>query len=123
MSFLKQLLTPFVDFEDEEKKKAATKSSPAPGSGQNSSAANAQNPPPSNVQKPSPANVQSHATASPSGPSEPVVHPLVTKSEATIQAPAQVSDYSPAGTITGAMPEHKAYFEKLIADANASNPL
>jgi hypothetical protein len=34
-----------------------------------------------------------------------------------------IPGYSPGGTLTTPLPEHEQYFEKLINDANAKNPL
>ena len=133
MSFLKQLLTPFVDFSDDEKKKAAANQPPAnkqPGSQQS-----VQGPPGGTTQKqtvnqtglpgqPNTGNADSRPSAEPvSHPDEPVSHPLVTGNIAPTQALKQVPVYGQDGTITGPMPEHEQYFEKLIADANAKNPL
>jgi predicted nucleic acid-binding Zn-ribbon protein len=35
----------------------------------------------------------------------------------------QVPTYSPTGTLSGPLPEHQQYFEKLIEEHNARNPL
>ncbi|MHA4846263.1 hypothetical protein ACX0G7_18945 [Flavitalea antarctica] len=135
MSFLKQLLTPFIDFDEEEKKKAV-----AANTGSNTNPA---------AGKPGqPAQVPGQATGNPTQPTQqtpvspaggpnPVnpgtpanqplpdntVHPLVTGSTGPTQALKQVPVYSQDGTITGPMPEHEEYFERLIAEANAKNPL
>jgi hypothetical protein len=102
MSFLKQLLTPFVEF-DEEKKKEAAKG----------------NPPAAATQKPvGTAPVQS----APAPPDAPVNHPLISDTANTANAPAATPTYSPAGTIAGPLPEHEQYFERLIDEANAKNP-
>ncbi|RYY19810.1 MAG: hypothetical protein EOO04_21250, partial [Chitinophagaceae bacterium] len=99
MSFLKQLLTPFVDFSEDEKNKATANPAANKTTGK----------------QPVPA-------AAPTTP-EPVVHPLVTGSAAPTQALKQVPVYAQDGTITGPMPEHEQYFEKLIDEANSKNPL
>lgn len=105
MSFLKQLLTPFVEFDEDknkqqpkENKAAATPAAPAP---------------------PVQPSVQ---------PSVPPVdvnaqHPLINGSNSSVNTSAQVPSYSPAGTLAGALPEHVQYFEKLIDEANLKNPV
>lgn len=99
MSFLKQLLTPFVEFDEGEQKEPAKKSSGGAA-----------------------------APIAPAPPSAPVAdenaqHPLITGTSNAANTPAQVPTYSPAGTIAGPLPEHEQYFEKLIAEANITNPL
>jgi hypothetical protein len=102
MSFLKQLLKPFVEFEEDEKDRAAkagTDGLPAP--------------------------------AAPSVPATPVIpptegnpqHPLITGSHTPPAAATQVPTFSPAGTLKEPLPEHVQYFERLIDEANAKNPL
>lgn len=90
MSFLKQLLTPFVEFDEEKKKDKQASTSATP------------------VIVTSDENIQ---------------HPLVAGSNTNLNTAAQTPIYSPSGTIEGPLPEHEKYFEKLINDANASNPL
>lgn len=82
MSLLKQILSPFVEFEDDKKKEDVkeTRVSPVPGF---------------------------DASAIP----EKIEHPLV-NTQAT-----QPRSYNAAP-----LPEHVQYFEKLIDDANATNP-
>jgi hypothetical protein len=104
MSFLKQLLTPFVEFEDDSKQGPA---------------------------KPIPA-VTAPATA-PATPSflppplpaipENAQHPLINGPAAPVTIPDHVPTYSAGGTITEPLPEHQQYFERLIEEANARNPL
>ena len=103
MSFLKQLLTPFVEFDEEKKKEAAkeNKSTPAPS-------------------KPSAGPPISPASM-PIADENPQ-HPLITPSSTAAPAPTQIPTYSPGGTISGPLPEHVDYFEKLIDEANAKNP-
>jgi hypothetical protein len=98
MSFLKQMLKPFVEF-DEEKKRETEKTYP-----------------------PSP-------TANPKTtdqlPNQKVEHPLITdpaKASTTALDANQIPTYSPSGSIEGPLPEHEAYFERLIDEANARNP-
>jgi hypothetical protein len=157
MSFLKQLLTPFIDFSEEEKKKAAAAntgsssnqpagkpgqpaSSPgqaSPRQGQAASSAGQPSTTPGQATslpgqppaKPGPGVSQGPGTSQPPGNTidqslhENFVHPLVTAASGPTQALKQVPVYSQDGTITGPMPEHEQYFEKLITEANAKNPL
>lgn len=107
MSFLKQLLNPFIEF-DADKKQVPT--SPV----QNTKPPAAPPPP-----KPAPAPV------APTPPSnEPAEHPLITGTPATAPDPVDVHvpAYSPSGTLVEPLPEHVAYFEKLIDEANRTNP-
>lgn len=101
MSFLKQLLTPFVEFDEEKKKEAAKGSTVVPKSV---------------VQTPAPA-------ANTPVAEENSQHPLITPNQAAASKPVQVPTYSPGGTITGPLPEHVQYFERLIDEANAKNPM
>jgi len=104
MSFLKQLLTPFVDFEDDKKKQPAQQTKPA-------GAVRPTSPPTS-------------ASAVPPAVDENVEHPLISgagKSNNT--PPPPIPAYAPSGTMTGPLPEHEQYFERLIDEANAKNPL
>ena len=101
MSFLKQLLTPFVEFEEENKKEPAKENKHvAPVT-----------PTVKPVVKP---------TVAPAD--ENVHHPLITGTGVS-KTPDPIPTYSPGGTITGPLPEHQQYFEKLIDEANAKNPL
>lgn len=52
----------------------------------------------------------------------PTQHPLVTGSSSAAQVPDQVLTYSPSGTLVEPLPEHVLYFEKLIDDANRTQP-
>ena len=94
MSFLKQLLTPFVEF-DEDKKKELAKKNNVPAT--------------------------SNPRTEPPG-AENAEHPLIKGSNPVTDTPEQVPTYSPAGTIDGPLPEHEQYFEKLIDEANITNP-
>jgi len=98
MSFLKQLLTPFVEFEDDKKKELPKQSKPAAG------------PAPPIQPGITPADENAH-------------HPLITDNNSPVLAAGQTPTYSPGGTIAGPLPEHEQYFEKLIDEANAKNPL
>ena len=107
MSFLKQLLTPFVEFDEEKNKQQQKANNVAP--------------------TPAPAPKPVTAPVTPVAPTVPPVdvnvqHPLITASTAA-QAPTDVPVYSAAGTITGALPEHEKYFEQLIDNANRTNPI
>ena len=101
MSFLKQLLTPFVEFDEENKKEPAKDNKPVV--------------PVTPTVKPV---VQ--RTVPPAD--ENVQHPLITGTNIS-KTPDPIPTYSPGGTITGPLPEHQQYFEKLIDEANAKNPL
>jgi hypothetical protein len=107
MSFLKQLLTPFVEFEDDSKPGAATPNPPVSA------------PAPAAAVPASPSFLPPPASAAP----ENVQHPLINGPAAPITIPDHVPTYSAGGTITGPLPEHEQYFERLIDEANARNPL
>jgi hypothetical protein len=101
MSFLKQILSPFIEF-DEEKKEEGKPASPSPPSV----------PPRSNTSVPSVGI----------NPDEPVSHPLIDTPGVVKERADQTPSFSPGGTLTGPLPEHVAYFERLINEANATNP-
>ncbi|RFP63655.1 hypothetical protein D0N36_18390 [Hymenobacter lapidiphilus] len=108
MSFLKQLLTPFVEFEDDSKQGPAKPNPPVTAQPVNAPAA--------------------AATPSFFPPAVPAVpenaqHPLINGPATPITIPDHVPTYSPGGTITEPLPEHEQYFERLIDEANARNPL
>lgn len=109
MSFLKQLLTPFVEFEEDKNKVPATGNKPvaAPATPITPSSAPAAVPTPPAI-PPTDENAR---------------HPLINGSNSQVNAPLQTPIYSPAGIIAGPLPEHEQYFEQLIAKANAQNPL
>jgi len=99
MSFIKQLLNPFVEFEDQKK------GDPAKEGKQVAATA------PQAAPVVAPADENAH-------------HPLITDNPSpAVNTAAQTPVYSPAGTITSPMPEHQQYFEKLIEEANVKNPL
>jgi len=114
MSFLKQLLTPFVEFDEEAKKKEAAK-------GNTTAAAT----PASQVQPavPSTQPVTPTAQSVTPVPVENAHHPLIDGDNKVSNTPDQIPTYSPSGTISKPLPEHQQYFEKLIDDANRINPL
>ena len=114
MSFLKQLLTPFVEFDADNKTTppAQTKPLTKPAA-------------PTPATKPPAPNAP--AAKSPAAPPAPVVqqpatHPLVSPSHPADNA-AQVPTFSPSGTIVAPLDEHEQYFEKLIAEANRNLPI
>jgi archaellum component FlaC len=51
----------------------------------------------------------------------PVHHPMIDTPARDVAD--QVANFSPSGTLTEPLPEHVQYFEKLIDDANRTNPL
>jgi hypothetical protein len=102
MSFLKQILKPFVEFDEAENNRAAQQGNMAP---------KAPVPPP--------------ASASPVVPAvegDPQ-HPLISGGHTPPPVADQVPTFAPSGALTEPLPEHIQYFEKLIDDANAKNPL
>ena len=106
MSFLKQLISPFIAFDEDEKKQQAKENK---GAGPTPSPSlNTIHPSQPHAVTPVDANVQ---------------HPLVNGPVDVTAPPSQVPAYSPSGTITGPLPEHVQYFEKLIDDANAKDPV
>lgn len=107
MSFLKQLLTPFVEF-DEDKKKEPAKENKTPAT-------------------PVTPVIPPVATSVPPA-DENAHHPLVTDTSSQVKTPNQtpvnqIPTYSAGGTLTGPLPEHEQYFERLIEEANARNPV
>jgi hypothetical protein len=117
MSFLKQLLTPFVEFEDDKKKGAANQPKPvaAPATSPNPGPVAAQPVnPPNQPAPPAPENAQ---------------HPLITgftgsnTASSAVIPPSPPVTYTPGGTLASPLPEHEKYFERLIDEANAKNPL
>jgi chromosome segregation ATPase len=97
MSFIKQLLSPFVEFEEDKKEQPVKETK-------------------STVEYNNNAPVEDN-----------VDHPLITASGVTSTTPAPTSTQrqtiSAPGGLTNALPEHQQYFEKLIEEANAKNPL
>jgi archaellum component FlaC len=94
MSFLKQLLTPFIEFDEDKKKELAKQNTPITSS----------SPPVSPPILPADENAQ---------------HPLISSN---VRTPEQTPTYSPEGVIADPLPEHEQYFEKLIDEANLKNP-
>ncbi len=98
MSFLKQLLNPFVEFDEQKKTDAAKPVKPQ-------------------VRPSAPPPV---ATTH----QEPAEHPLITGSNSTVpNTTAQIPTFSQSGGIAAPLPEHEQYFEKLIDEANLNNPI
>ncbi|MEJ7767042.1 MAG: hypothetical protein WKF89_04475 [Chitinophagaceae bacterium] len=96
MSLLKQILSPFVEFEDEKNKQ--------PG----------ENRP---VAKPRPGIEPDYSLPV----NEKVEHPLINGPATTVSA--QLPSNALPGSFSGPLPEHRQYFETLIDQANASDPL
>ena len=124
MSFLKQLLTPFVEFEEDKNKGAAPQNKPNAAPNQNKpNPAPSQNiPSAAPVAAPKPAPALARPVVPPPA-MENAQHPLINGSSNQINTPNPVPAYSPGGTLTGPLPEHEQYFEKLINEANIKNPL
>jgi hypothetical protein len=111
MSFLKQLLTPFVEFDENKKKEQAAANKPA-------------------AAPPVAPAVTSSAPVIPvvAPADENAQHPLVAGTDSQTPVPdlpiaGQTPTYSPSGTLVGPLPEHEHYFERLIEEANARDPL
>jgi hypothetical protein len=139
MSFLKQLLKPFVEFDADNPQGQQ----PPPAAPPTSTPPPKQAPPPPPKQSPAPpapasspvqaktpapppkaapqAPPKQPAPAVPTVRHHPVHHPLL--DNPAVDVTDQVPTYSPSGTLVEPLPEHVRYFEKLIDDANRSNPL
>ncbi|MEP6736393.1 MAG: hypothetical protein ABJA70_12780 [Chryseolinea sp.] len=117
MSFLKQLLSPFIEFD--EQKNAQTKSSgpppPATKTAQTSEPASA----PKSVAPPS-SKVSAAPLPTAQG-SQQVEHPLIPNNKTGIDL-NETPKYSPSGMLTGPLQQHEKYFEELIEKANQTNP-
>jgi len=100
MSFIKQLLKPFVEFDEQKEMPPAKENKPAAVA----------TPPNSVAPVIPPAN-------------ENAAHPLVTGMSTPVPVVTPASKYFPTGSPSGPLPEHVQYFERLIEDANAKNPL
>ncbi len=101
MSFLKQLLNPFVAFDEDKKPEqqaqpTGAKAAPVP---------------------------KAAVVPAPTAPDTPAEHPLITGSTKTATPQPQIPTYSGSGTLIAPLPEHQQYFEKLIDEANAKNPM
>jgi hypothetical protein len=119
MSFLKQLLTPFVEFDEEKKQQTTGAPSQSATAGQ---AANVPSPAPPSV----PRAVTPGSATPPVAPATPEAnaqHPLINPGPAPAPPAGQTPTYAPGGGLTAPMPEHERYFEKLIDEANLKNPI
>ena len=96
MSFLKQLLTPFVAFDEDKKKEEKT---------------------------PTASGTPVIEAPTISSSNEKATHPLITGSSITTNTADQIPTFSAGGTLAGPLPEHEQYFEKLIDEANSRNPM
>jgi hypothetical protein len=105
MSFLKQLLSPFVEFEEgKENEQLKENKGAAPGA------------------TPTPAATPAQVTPAAPSANDNAQHPLISGSNATANT-NQIPTYSPSGTIAGPLPEHQQYFERLIDEANKTQPI
>lgn len=103
MSFLKQLLNPFIEFDEAQKKQGAQ---------------------PQKSAAPAPVVPQPKQAPAATEPPQPTEHPLITGGVAPPPAAAsQLPTYAASGTMSAPLPEHVAYFEKLVDDANRTNPM
>ncbi|HEX2535012.1 MAG TPA: hypothetical protein VHK69_14810 [Chitinophagaceae bacterium] len=110
MSFLKQLLNPFIEFDEEKKKEAAPSGGPAASPPR----------PAAPGQPPAPDPV---TAAVPPPAAGPAVHPLINGPAAPPDPADQVVAYTPSGTLAAPLEEHVRYFEQLIDEANRTNPV
>jgi chromosome segregation ATPase len=98
MSILKQILSPFVEFKEDKKKEWVKEAKPAQVVAPTYTAAVAE---------------------------ENVEHPLITGTNTVVNV-SETTQPKPAptqSTLTTALTEHQQYFEKLIDDANTTNPM
>jgi hypothetical protein len=109
MSFLKQLLTPFIEFDADKKPIPPVVNQPAPAPVAT---------PPAAPRIPTIPPVVAIPT-----PDVPAQHPLVTSESSPTANTIPTPTPSPVSNITGPLPEHVQYFERLIEQANANNPL
>jgi hypothetical protein len=100
MSFLKQLLNPFVEFEEDKQKDEGAKKKPS-----------------------APSSTAFPRAPLPTTPEGNVSHPLIDNPKAVKDPADQTPTYNPSGTLAIALPEHVQYFERLINEANANNPM
>ena len=104
MSFLKQLLNPFIEF-DEQKQQGRPQAKPVPNTAQQP----VPTPPP-------------QTPAAPAQTPQPTEHPLINGPAPAPVAASQLPTYSASGTLSEPLPEHVQYFERLIDEANKTNP-
>jgi archaellum component FlaC len=115
MSFLKQLLKPFVEFDAEQQQNL-------PPQQRQHAPVNAPAPPPAAPANPAPAPAAKPVTSPPPSKDEPAEHPLITGTDKPVDITVQVPTYSPSGTLVEPLPEHVQYFERLIDEANKTQP-
>src|SRR5438309_5705859 len=96
MSLLKNILSPFVEFPDEKKPAAAAMPQPP-------------------IKSSSPPNINTTADAT--------AKQSLPETEYHIPVPSPAATATPGAMPSTTLPEHKAYFENLIEEANAKNPL
>lgn len=101
MSLLKQILSPFVEFEDDKKKEPIKENIP---------------PVVPDYRAPIPTAVPDYGAPI----EQNVEHPLITS--ANFKATPQTKTTAPRSVISTPLPEHLEYFEKLIDEANEKNP-
>src|SRR5215210_2383344 len=100
MSLLKQILSPFVEFEDDKKKEQVKENIP----------------PVVPDRAPIPPVVPNYRAPI----EENAEHPLITS--VNVKATPKTQATAPHSVISTPLPEHVQYFEKLIDEANAKNP-
>lgn len=105
MSFLKQLLQPFIEFDADQKQQGQPAAKPAP-----------------QVQQPQARPVPAAPAAAPEPP-QPTEHPLINGPAPAPAADTQLPTYSASGTLSEPLPEHVQYFERLIDEANRTLPV
>lgn len=113
MSFLKQLLKPFVEFEAEQQQQVPPRQQKAPVNAPPPSTAAPANPP---------APAAKPVTLAQPPKDEPAEHPLITGTDKPVDITVQVPTYSPSGTLVEPLPEHVQYFERLVDEANKTQP-
>lgn len=101
MSFLKQILKPFVEFDEEVEKKVEEKPKVSP--------------------QPSPPILSKNAFDNLNITHE-ASHPLIDEIKKEDPIATLAPTYTPTGSLDKPLPEHILYFEKLIDQANATNP-
>jgi hypothetical protein len=97
MSLLKQILSPFVEFEDNKKKVAPAPNNPAP--------------------------LPEYRAPAAVVPDQPAQHPLLADLDPSPDPAPAATPVAQANNITTALPEHKLYFQQLIDKANSTNPI
>jgi len=110
MSFLKQLLKPFVEFDEAQQQPGPQLNQQPPAS------------PASQRSTPANATPAAPATTPPSQEANaPAEHPLITGKDHPTDVTEQVPMYSPSGTMIKPLAEHVQYFERLVEDANRTH--